>query len=212
METYWVPGVNNLRTHGRWAFQELADVYEMEAEFEKKVAGAVEQMIAKVAGGCAVNSATPFLKSVDLHAVLADRGLQRVDLTRDRFFHLDEAPLHLGLDDGCVLRDGADLVNRVFMQDVHLVLDVVEAHVDPVESLVDVSERLIDSVEPLFVHGFLRPAPRLKSRDDDTSSFRRVEGQTVCRVERRGISSKAAAKSQNLQAAFMRTGAESATC
>jgi type III restriction enzyme len=49
MEQYWVPGVNALGAHGRWAFQELTDVYEMEGEFEKKVAGAVEQMIAKVA-------------------------------------------------------------------------------------------------------------------------------------------------------------------
>ena len=50
MEQYWVPGVNALGAHGRWAFQELTDVYEMEGEFEKKVAAAVEQMIAKVAG------------------------------------------------------------------------------------------------------------------------------------------------------------------
>ena len=50
MESYWVPGVNNLGTFGRWAFQELADVYEMEREFEKKVAASVEAMIAKVAG------------------------------------------------------------------------------------------------------------------------------------------------------------------
>jgi type III restriction enzyme len=38
METYWVPGVNNLKTFGRWAFAELADVYQMESEFEAKVA------------------------------------------------------------------------------------------------------------------------------------------------------------------------------
>ena len=31
METYWVPGVNNLKTFGRWAFAELTDVYEMES-------------------------------------------------------------------------------------------------------------------------------------------------------------------------------------
>jgi type III restriction enzyme len=27
METYWVPGVNNNREYGRWAFVELTDVY-----------------------------------------------------------------------------------------------------------------------------------------------------------------------------------------
>jgi type III restriction enzyme len=33
METYWVPGVNHLGTHGRWAFVELTDVYSIAAEF-----------------------------------------------------------------------------------------------------------------------------------------------------------------------------------
>jgi type III restriction enzyme len=33
METYWVPGVNNLGTFGRWAFAELTDVWEIEAGF-----------------------------------------------------------------------------------------------------------------------------------------------------------------------------------
>src|SRR5207248_483137 len=37
METYWVPGVNNLGTHGRWAFLELRDVYQIEAEFKRAV-------------------------------------------------------------------------------------------------------------------------------------------------------------------------------
>ena len=30
METYWVPGVNNLRSYGRWAFAEFTGVYEIE--------------------------------------------------------------------------------------------------------------------------------------------------------------------------------------
>ena len=33
METYWVPGVNNLRQYGRWAFAEFTDVYDIEAGF-----------------------------------------------------------------------------------------------------------------------------------------------------------------------------------
>jgi type III restriction enzyme len=37
LETHWVPGVNNLGTHGRWAFVELTDVYQIEAEFKAKV-------------------------------------------------------------------------------------------------------------------------------------------------------------------------------
>ena len=34
MDAYWVPGVNNLGTFGRWAFAELTDVYAMEEDFE----------------------------------------------------------------------------------------------------------------------------------------------------------------------------------
>src|SRR5258708_278318 len=45
MDTYWVPGVNNLGTFGRWAFAELTDVYQMEADFEAKVAQEFNRMI-----------------------------------------------------------------------------------------------------------------------------------------------------------------------
>jgi type III restriction enzyme len=37
MDAYWVPGVNNLGTYGRWAFAELTDVFEIEAEFGRIV-------------------------------------------------------------------------------------------------------------------------------------------------------------------------------
>lgn len=37
MEVYWVPGVNNLRKYGRWAFAEFTDVYEMQTDFKEKV-------------------------------------------------------------------------------------------------------------------------------------------------------------------------------
>jgi type III restriction enzyme len=37
METYWVPGVNRLGTHGRWGFIELTEVFGMEADFGAKV-------------------------------------------------------------------------------------------------------------------------------------------------------------------------------
>lgn len=33
METYWIPGVNNLGQYGRWAFVELTDVFQIEADF-----------------------------------------------------------------------------------------------------------------------------------------------------------------------------------
>lgn len=37
METYWVPGVNNLGTYGRWAFAELTDLYDFEADFNRVI-------------------------------------------------------------------------------------------------------------------------------------------------------------------------------
>ena len=37
MNTYWVPGVNGLRTYGRWDFVEFGEVYAMQAEFATKV-------------------------------------------------------------------------------------------------------------------------------------------------------------------------------
>jgi len=49
MKTYWVPGVNHLGTHGRWAFAEFCDVYEIESDFAAKVAGQFEKMLQTVA-------------------------------------------------------------------------------------------------------------------------------------------------------------------
>ena len=55
METYWVPGVNNLRTHGRWAFAEFTDVYRIQADFEGEVDAAFDTMIQSVAAQPAVS-------------------------------------------------------------------------------------------------------------------------------------------------------------
>jgi type III restriction enzyme len=35
---YWIPGVNNLGTYGRWAFAEFTAVFEIEVEFNKLIA------------------------------------------------------------------------------------------------------------------------------------------------------------------------------
>jgi type III restriction enzyme len=48
MDTYWVPGVNNLGTYGRWAFAEFTDIYEIQSEFAKKLASEFDQMIQRV--------------------------------------------------------------------------------------------------------------------------------------------------------------------
>nr|WP_306105222.1 DEAD/DEAH box helicase family protein [Pseudomonas sp. TDA1] len=45
MDTYWIPGVNHLGTHGRWAFAEFGDVYEMQEDFAKEVEAKFIKMI-----------------------------------------------------------------------------------------------------------------------------------------------------------------------
>jgi type III restriction enzyme len=43
METYWVPAVNHVGEHGRWAFAEFTDVYAIEAAFGELIDGVAAQ-------------------------------------------------------------------------------------------------------------------------------------------------------------------------
>jgi type III restriction enzyme len=45
MDTYWVPGVNHLTVHGRWAFAEFTEVYQIGADFKAKVESEFNKMI-----------------------------------------------------------------------------------------------------------------------------------------------------------------------
>ncbi len=51
METYWVPGVNQLRSLGRWAFAEFTEVYQIEGDFKARVEELVKEGIERVIGG-----------------------------------------------------------------------------------------------------------------------------------------------------------------
>lgn len=53
MESYWVPGVNNLGKYGRWAFAELTDFYQMQTDFEDRVQAAFNKMIDSFSAGVA---------------------------------------------------------------------------------------------------------------------------------------------------------------
>jgi type III restriction enzyme len=57
MDTYWVPGVNNLGTYGRWAFAEFTDVFQMQMDFAKKVDSEFNKMIDGV-----IDAAVPLRK------------------------------------------------------------------------------------------------------------------------------------------------------
>jgi type III restriction enzyme len=45
MDTYWVPGVNHLKTYGRWAFVELRDLYKIQSDFSAKIGGELEEIM-----------------------------------------------------------------------------------------------------------------------------------------------------------------------
>lgn len=48
MDTYWIPGVNNLGKFGRWAFAELTEVYQLEPELNEKIANEFNRMVDSV--------------------------------------------------------------------------------------------------------------------------------------------------------------------
>jgi len=43
-----VPGVNNLKSYGRWAFAEFTEVYQISSDFEARVEAEFNQMIDSV--------------------------------------------------------------------------------------------------------------------------------------------------------------------
>ena len=46
IETYWVPGLNNLGGYGRWGFVELREIYTLERDFTARVERAFGDAIA----------------------------------------------------------------------------------------------------------------------------------------------------------------------
>lgn len=48
IETYWVPGLNNLGAFGRWAFAEFTEIYLLESDFKAKVEAEFDRMIDRV--------------------------------------------------------------------------------------------------------------------------------------------------------------------
>lgn len=48
VKTYWVPGVNNLKRYGRWAFVELRDVFEMENKLTEAINTELDKVLSSV--------------------------------------------------------------------------------------------------------------------------------------------------------------------
>jgi type III restriction enzyme len=51
MNTYWVPGVNHLGSHGRWAFAEFTDVYAMQEDLAKAVEAEFDKLLRSAVPG-----------------------------------------------------------------------------------------------------------------------------------------------------------------
>ncbi len=47
METYWVPGVNRLRSFGRWAFAEFTDVYALQDDLEDEITARLNDLCSR---------------------------------------------------------------------------------------------------------------------------------------------------------------------
>jgi type III restriction enzyme len=50
IETFWIPGVNQLGCYGRWAFVELTQVYEIESKLTAKLAEKLDEATASASG------------------------------------------------------------------------------------------------------------------------------------------------------------------
>ena len=76
-ETYWVPGVNNLRQYGRWEFAEFRDVYDMEEGFDKLIQEVVRE------------SGIPDYSALSAKELLASCPIDEEYLVRPREFPRD---------------------------------------------------------------------------------------------------------------------------
>ena len=62
MDTYWVPGVNNLGSFGRWAFAEFRDVLEIRADFDDALRIHLDHVIRFVSGDPAAVAAEGIIR------------------------------------------------------------------------------------------------------------------------------------------------------
>ncbi|MCL2000603.1 MAG: DEAD/DEAH box helicase family protein, partial [Planctomycetes bacterium] len=83
MEVFWVPGINRLKSHGRWAFVELTEVYKLESGFEARVEAEFANM---------------FTHLEDLEdACLAETALERFRVGGEKAIPIEEVMREYGL-------------------------------------------------------------------------------------------------------------------
>ncbi|CAL1125400.1 unnamed protein product [Cladocopium goreaui] len=81
MDSYWIPGVNRLESFGRWAFVELADVFEMETDFEAKVESKFNDMIDSVTQQDASRRNLP---TAEMQSVMGDEDKSPIRVAYER--------------------------------------------------------------------------------------------------------------------------------
>ena len=104
MDTYWVPGVNNLGTFGRWAFAELTDVYQMESDFEAKVAQEFEPDDRRIGAGSRAGELT--WRSVRKPKPKAAKNVEALRHTDDKRLNIPTAEHQSVLEAEHVAREG----------------------------------------------------------------------------------------------------------
>ena len=64
MATYWIPGINNLGSYGRWAFAEFTDAYDMEAAYDRLISAAITKsaVAASVAANPSAGTLADYMK------------------------------------------------------------------------------------------------------------------------------------------------------
>ena len=62
METYWIPGVNTLKSYGRWAFAEFTEAYLMEADLEAKLAEDFNALVDSLAADAKPETMADFMR------------------------------------------------------------------------------------------------------------------------------------------------------
>ncbi|WP_141440775.1 BPTD_3080 family restriction endonuclease [Vreelandella titanicae] len=83
MDTYWVPGVNQLGSYGRWAFAEFTDVFQMQDDFARQAEADFTKMIESVISPI-MSIAGPYAGRI------ANSILSTIEMKEDHTFRLSD--------------------------------------------------------------------------------------------------------------------------
>ncbi|MET4162815.1 type III restriction enzyme [Marinobacterium sp. MBR-111] len=73
MDSYWIPGINQLNKYGRWAFVELTDLFAMQDDFEQKLSEALSSAIDQGIQQ-AQQPAAPLIHTPDSHKMQGEQA------------------------------------------------------------------------------------------------------------------------------------------